>query len=249
MTMPNFEIDLNCDVGEGVGNEQELFPHISSCNIAGGGHAGNRESMKEIVTLAGKAGVRAGAHPSYPDRENFGRKHMQLTARELEESLLEQLQLLDEVAAAAGVPLHHIKAHGALYNDLAENPALAREYLRILTPYRESRVLFVPAGSDLMRRASSLGYRVWGEAFADRAYNADGSLVARSEPGAVLTEAPRVFRQVRDLVLRGRATTPEGREIKLSPDTICIHGDTPGALEILMYLSLELPKESIRLLS
>lgn len=247
--MPDYEIDLNCDVGEGVGNEPELFPHISSCNIACGGHAGNRASMKEIVTLAGKAGVRAGAHPSYPDRENFGRKHMKLSARELEETLLEQLKLMDEVAGAAGVPLHHIKAHGALYNDLAANPDLAREYLRILTPYRESRVLFVPAGSELMRLASSLGYTTWGEAFADRAYNADGSLVARSTPGAVIHEAPRVFRQVRDLVVAGRVTTLTGPEIRLSPDTICIHGDTPGALEILMYLSLELPKESIRLLS
>lgn len=249
MTMAQYQIDLNCDVGEGVGNERHLFPHISSCNIACGGHAGNRDTMKEIVTLAGKSGVRAGAHPSYPDRENFGRKHMDLTVGELEETLGEQLRLMDEVAATAGVPLHHIKAHGALYNDLAANPALAREYLRILSPYRKSRVLFLPAGTELLHLASSRGYTVWAEAFADRAYNADGSLVARSEPGAVLTEAPRVFRQVRDLVVTGRATTPEGGEILLSPDTICIHGDTPGALEILMYLSLELPKESIRLLT
>lgn len=249
MTMAHYEVDLNCDVGEGVGNERQLFPYISSCNIACGGHAGNRASMEEIVCLAGEAGVRPGAHPSYPDRENFGRKSMDLSVAELEETLLQQLRLMDEAAASAGVPLHHIKAHGALYNDLAANPALAREYFRILAPYRDSRVLFLPAGSDLPGLASSLGYTVWAEAFADRAYNADGSLASRSEPGAVLTEAPRVFRQVRDLVVTGRATTPDGQEIQLVPDTICIHGDTPGALEILMYLSLELPKESIQLLS
>ncbi len=249
MNQKIYRIDLNCDVGEGVGNEAELFAHISSCNIACGGHAGDDTSMLEIAALSGQFGLRAGAHPSYPDRENFGRKSMSLTEAELAETLGEQLRRMDQAARHAGVKLRHIKAHGALYNDLAADPGLARKYLDILEPYKPERVLYVPVGSHISEMAKNSGFTVWEEGFADRAYNTDYSLVSRSVKGAVLTRPETVLTQVFGMVVRGRVKTLEGPVIDLSPRTICVHGDTPGALEILTYLSQELPKKSIHRIS
>ncbi|MBC2840454.1 5-oxoprolinase subunit PxpA [Robiginitalea sp. SC105] len=247
--MKTYNIDLNCDVGEGVGNESSLFPLISSCNIACGGHAGDPDTMREIAALAGQFGIRAGAHPSYPDRAHFGRKSLTLSRAALAETIREQLTLMDEAARDAGVALRHIKAHGALYNDIAGDRELAGAFLEIIRPYKHNRLIYVPAGSLIARMAVEEGFKVWEEGFADRAYNPDGSLVSRSVVGALLTDPEKVCEQVRGMVKNGTVRTLEGTVIPLSPQTICVHGDTPGALEILTYLSLELPKESIQLLS
>ena len=240
-------IDLNADLGEGVGNEARLMPLLSSCNIACGGHAGNSESIREMLALAKHHGVKAGAHPSYPDREHFGRKTLKLPPGALQKSLEEQIVLFQTVAAELGVDFHHIKAHGALYNDLSDDPALGASYLKALAPIRKHIRVFGPCGSGFVRLARERGFEVWEEAFADRGYNADGTLVSRRIEGSILTKPEAVWNQLREMILHGRVRTLEGSWIDISPRTYCLHGDTPNALEILMYLSNKLSSEFIRI--
>lgn len=245
--METHSIDLNCDVGEGVGNEASLFPWISSCNIACGGHAGDTASMLETATLATKHRVKIGAHPSYPDREHFGRAHMELDKEELQESIEQQITALLEVLGTLGLPLHHVKAHGALYNDLAAGGALALQYLEVLQRFGTNILVYAPCGSPFARLAGERGFQVWEEAFADRAYNADGSLVSRKKPGALLTSPRQVGEQVREMVLSGRVRCTDGSYFSLSPKTYCLHGDTPNAAEILTYLVKSLSGDSIQI--
>lgn len=241
------QIDINCDTGEGVGNEAELLPLVSSCNIACGGHAGNTESMEQVTALAMRHGVRIGAHPSYPDRAHFGRRSLDLPVEELRHSLRAQVAALEAVLEARGGVLHHIKAHGALYNDLAADVQLGETYLEIFRGYRGRVLLFAPCGSNFAAQARERGFGVWEEAFADRAYRADGSLASRQLEGAVLTEPEQVWQQLRKMVLYHRAGTLDGVEIPVKAQTYCLHGDTPRAYEILMYLSRKLREESIGL--
>lgn len=239
-------IDLNCDMGEGVGNEADLMPLISSCNIACGGHAGDRASMDICVSLALEHGVRIGAHPSYPDRDHFGRKSMVMGKEGLKAALEHQLGEFDTVLRGRGATFHHIKAHGALYNDLAKGGALAEDYLEALAPYQGRAALYVPAGSAFELIARGSGFVTVAEAFADRAYTEGGHLAPRNLPGAVLQRPERVLEQLREMVLKGQVRTLEGSLLPIVAQTFCIHGDTPGAFEILTYLSRELPKSEIR---
>jgi len=240
-------IDINCDTGEGIGNEPQLIPLVSSCNIACGGHAGDARSMDRVVALAAEHGVRIGAHPSYPDREHFGRRSLDLPPEVLRESLLRQVAALEGALQARGAGLHHIKAHGALYNDLAARTQLGAFYLEVFGPYRGRVKLFAPCGSSFAAQARAAGFEVWEEAFADRAYRSDGSLASRQLPGAVLTEPQQVWGQLRHMVLDRRVDTLEGTEFPIEAQTYCVHGDTPQAYEILMYLSRKLREESIPL--
>ncbi|SFR47849.1 UPF0271 protein [Robiginitalea myxolifaciens] len=234
-------IDINCDLGEGVGNEAQILPLISSCNLACGGHAGSPELLIEILELAKQHGVRAGAHPSYPDRKNFGRRSMSLSKEELTQTIQEQLAVYQLAADRTGTRMHHIKAHGALYNDLAADTQLAEIYLEALEPYKPTSILFAPCGSEFAKFAASHGFTIWEEAFGDRAYNTDGSLVSRKLEGAVLTNPKVVLEQIVRMVRQGLVNTWQNSTYALEPKTICLHGDTPGALEILMYLRRELP--------
>jgi len=240
-------IDINCDTGEGIGNEAELLPLVSSCNIACGGHAGDAESMEQVVDLAVRLGVRIGAHPSYPDRANFGRRSLDLPVAELWQSLQDQVTALETVLQARGGVLHHIKAHGALYNDLAANPQLGETFLDIFRAYRGRVRVFAPCGSFFASQARERGFEVWEEAFADRAYRADGSLASRQREGAVLTKPEQVWQQLRKMVFGHRVDTLDGVEIPIQAQTYCLHGDTPRAYEILVYLSRKLREESIGL--
>ncbi len=240
-------IDLNCDVGEGVGNEAGLFPLISSCNIACGGHAGDPGLMRDLIRLAMDYGLKIGAHPSYPDREHFGRRRMELTERQLRESLGRQLEAMHSALSACGARLHHIKAHGALYNDLAGMPELAQQYLDFLDPYRGQLVLFSLYGSMFSEKARAHGFEVWEEGFADRAYRCNGSLVSRKEAGAVLERPEEVLEQVIGMVREGKVACEGDRFLPINVDTICVHGDTPQALEILTYLSRKLVNASIHI--
>lgn len=243
------DIDLNCDMGEGVGNEADLMPFISSCNIACGGHAGDQASMQACVSLALEHGVQMGAHPSYPDRDHFGRRSMVLEKAALKAALESQLGVFEAVLRDLGATLHHIKAHGALYNDLAKGGSLAEDYLEALAPYRGRAALFVPAGSVFEVMAGNAGFATVAEAFADRAYTVGGQLAPRNLPGAVLKHPERVLEQLREMVLKGRVRTLAGGFLPIAAQTYCIHGDTPGAFEILAYLSRELPKYEIRVAS
>ena len=238
-------IDINCDVGEGIGNEADLLPLISSCNIACGGHAGDDVSMTQVVKLAKQYGVRIGAHPSYPDKENFGRFSMDIGSTELTKSIKAQIHALETILHKEQVSLHHIKPHGALYNDLAKNEALADLFLKAIASYRESVVLYAPPGSVIAKKAIKNDFKVKLEAFADRSYNQDLSLVSRKLPNAVLNDPKIVLHHLVKMVNENKVVTINGKESHIEADTYCLHGDTPNALQIIMYLSQELPKQQI----
>ena len=240
-----YEIDINCDVGEGIKTESELFPLISSCNIACGGHIGDKVSMNNTVLLAKKFKVKLGAHPSYPDMENFGRRSMTISFKDLENSLLEQVTDLKKILDTHGLKLHHIKPHGALYNDIAIDSEKAQSYLNVMEVFKKEVVLFLPFNSLAIELAKKMGFVCWSEAFADRTYMPNLKLVSRTHPMSIITDSNKVFHQVKQIVKEKKISTLEGRIMNMNADTICVHGDTPNALQILMYLSEELPKQNI----
>ncbi|MFD0797449.1 5-oxoprolinase subunit PxpA [Maribacter chungangensis] len=238
----NQQIDINCDLGEGVGNEAEVLPLVSSCNIACGGHAGDEATMQWVVSLAKKHQVNIGAHPSYPDMANFGRVSMELTPNELIATVREQIDRLVLVCAHEGVKLHHVKAHGALYNDIAKGGGLAQVFLEAIEPYKSDIYLYVPAESELEKLAVQTGFKTKREAFGDRNYNPDLSLVSRNEANALIVSPKSVLEHLLRMVKEGKVLTVANTLIEIQADTYCIHGDTPNALQILTYLSNELPK-------
>ena len=243
--MEGIYIDINCDVGEGIGNEADLLPLISSCSIACGGHAGDDGSMAQIVKLAKKYGVRIGAHPSYPDKENFGRLSMDIGSIELTKSIKAQIHALKTILHKEQVALHHIKPHGALYNDLVKNEALADLFLKAIAADRESVVLYAPPGSVIAQKAIKQDFKVKLEAFADRSYNRDLSLVSRKLPNAVLNDPKIVLDHLVKMVREKKVVTIDGKESPIEAQTYCLHGDSPNTLQILAYLSEELPKKQI----
>ena len=246
--MANWTIDINCDVGEGVGNETEIFPYISSCNIACGGHAGDIETMTQIVKLANQHIVKIGAHPSYPDRVNFGRQVIDISKQELQRSITEQLKNFDAILVNEQGELHHIKAHGALYNQSAKDKSLAKTYLEAVQEYKTRALLYVPYGSEIAREALDQGFEIWYEAFGDRNYNRDLSLVNRKQGNALIQDPEQVLQHMLPIIKEGKVRAVSGELVKIEAKTLCIHGDTPSALEILMYLSHELSKHQVQLL-
>ncbi|MEA1787461.1 5-oxoprolinase subunit PxpA [Arenibacter sp. GZD96] len=238
-------IDINCDVGEGLNNEADLLPYVSSCSIACGGHAGTLETMKHAVQLAKQHHVKIGAHPSYPDPANFGRKSMAISEAELTKSIQEQIENLTVILRAERAELFHIKAHGALYNDLAVDHRLVQLYLNAIAVYKDSTYLYVPYKSLIETEALRNGFRIKREAFADRNYHANLRLVARNVPNALIDNPENVLAHVVRMVNEKEVQTIAGTNVKIEADTYCIHGDTPSALKILMYLSKELRKYKI----
>ncbi|MDC6364812.1 MULTISPECIES: 5-oxoprolinase subunit PxpA [Flavobacteriaceae] len=245
--METWSIDINCDVGEGIGNEAELFSHISSCNIACGGHAGDAKSMKDIVQLAKQNKIKIGAHPSYPDRLNFGRVTLDISALKLIESIREQLKNFNEALKMGEAELHHIKAHGALYNDTAKNINLAKIYLNAVEAYKDKAILYVPSGSVIAKEAKKEGFQIWYEAFADRNYNDDLSLVSRKKENALIVDPKKVLKHILLIIKESKVMTEKGHLVEIFAKTLCIHGDTSSALEILTYLSHKLPKHQVQL--
>jgi UPF0271 protein len=240
-------IDINCDVGEGLQNEAQLFPFISSCNLACGSHAGDVETMIYVIGLAVKHGVKIGAHPSYPDRDHFGRKSMSLPSEEFKKSISAQVDLLATLIRDHGVSMHHIKAHGALYNDLAKDKELAKTYLESILLYRNKISLYVAYGSVIAGEAIKMGFKITYEAFGDRNYRKDLSLVPRSEANALITDPKLVLKHLLLMIKKGKVQVAPGDLVPIEAKTYCIHGDTVSAYEILMYLSEELPKNHIHL--
>lgn len=235
-------IDLNCDLGEGVGNEPQVLPLVSSCNIACGGHAGDEATMRWVVALAKKYKVKVGAHPSYPDSANFGRVTMELTPSKLIKTVREQINQLVSICAEEGTQLHHIKAHGALYNDIAKGGDLAKVFLEAIVPYKKDVFLYVPVKSVMAQLAIAEGFKIKKEAFADRNYNTDLSLVSRKMEHALIVSPNAVLEHLLRMVNEGKVRTVSGALENIHADTYCIHGDTPNALQILTYLSKELLK-------
>lgn len=245
--MKQFYIDINCDVGEGIGNEAALMPLISSCNIACGGHAGSFEIMTEVIRMAANFGVKVGAHPSYPDPENFGRLSMEISEGELESSIRSQMQDIIGILKNEETELHHIKAHGALYNDIAKRTDLAKIFLSAVEDFKDAALIYLPNKSAIEAEALHAGFKIQREAFADRAYNSDLSLVPRTLPGAVIQNPEMVLHHLIEMVKTQSVTTLKGEKVGIQAETYCVHGDTPSALEILNYLTQELPKVNIRI--
>lgn len=224
-------IDLNADLGEGDAYDDALLRIVSSCNVACGGHAGDAESMALTVRAAISNGVCVGAHPGYPDREGFGRVSGFLSGAALYESLAEQVTALTIIAAELGTALTHVKPHGALYNDALADRQLADIVARVAAETHGSPAFVGMANTELEFAARRHSLRFIAEAFADRAYEPDGTLVSRSSPGAVHQDLNVITTQALRLATEGQVTASNGDIIEVRADTLCIHGDTPGAAE------------------
>ena len=225
-------MDINCDMGEGMGKDALLMPFINLANIACGGHAGDRDTMKTTIRLCQQHGVAIGAHPSFPDREHFGRKEMTLSPEELREHILQQLQALSEQARACGAVLIHVKPHGALYNLSARDAATAATVAQAVRTFDPRLKLVGLSGSYSLSEAAKAGLTVLREAFADRRYLDDGSLCPRTDPRALITDPQEAVRQVRQIREQGTVTSLSGLSIPLQADTVCLHGDGTTALAI-----------------
>ncbi len=224
-------VDLNADLGEGDPYDDELLQVVSSCNIACGGHAGNAATMAATASTAIANGVAVGAHPGYPDKKGFGRVSRFVAGDALYASLSEQVDSLADIAAPLGAVLSHVKAHGALYNDAVADADLAEIIARVTAEAPGAAALVGMANSELQAAAERHGLAFIAEAFVDRAYEADGTLVSRTEPGAVHSELSVVTNQAVSLAKEGQVTARNGDVIDVRADTLCIHGDTPGAAE------------------
>ena len=238
-------IDINVDMGEGFAKEREFMPLIQSCNIACGGHAGSLGEIKRITDLAQEKQVKIGAHPSYPDKENFGRVSIKISEKLLKESLEEQLLLFLDCLGDKAL-LHHVKPHGALYNDTAKDPQLAEVFLQVMERICPNAVLFTLPKSALGHLAKKRGIRVWNEAFLDRAYTGEGRLQNRSQPGAVLDSGTEMYQQLHSILHQGRVRTVEGNWILIDADTFCLHSDHPGALKNLKTILNLYQKQSFK---
>jgi len=235
------QLDLNADVGEGDSKGDEaLLQLVTSANIACGLHAGDSHTMRKTVALAVRQGVAVGAHPGFDDREGFGRRPVQLGTTELADLILYQLGALDAIARSEGAALHHVKPHGALYNQAEHDETLAVGIIAAVRMFDPQLRLVGRAGSAMARAAGALGHPFTAEAFADRRYRADGSLVSRSEPGAVLTEPDDVVAQVRRLVTHGEVLSDDGTRVPVAFETLCLHGDTPGSASLAARIRQEL---------
>lgn len=246
MKNTEYHIDINADLGEGIGNDEQIMPLISSCSIACGGHFGNKESIKNTIQLAKKYRVKIGAHPSFPDRDNFGRKLLTLTKRKLQETISAQLNLFLEVCHSEDIEMHHVKLHGALYNYAAKDAPTADAIVEAILETQIRPILYVPPNSILAEKAKNL-LPLWYEAFIDRRYHNDGTLVSRMLEDAVILDNKSAWNQLKQLVVKGSVNTIEGQEIPLQADTFCIHGDTPQALGILKFIHQSMPAHGIKL--
>jgi UPF0271 protein len=229
-------IDLNCDMGEGLGawkmgDDAALLDHVTSANIACGFHAGDPGTIHRTVALALVKGVAVGVHPSLPDLQGFGRRRMSVSAEEVYDMVLYQIGALAGFATACGGQLAHVKPHGALYNMAAKDRELAKAIAQAVRDFDPRLVLFGLAGSELVRAGEQASLKTANEVFADRTYQADGSLTARTQPDAIIHDAETAIAQVRRMVREGRVRSQQGSDIPLQADTLCIHGDEPNAVE------------------
>ncbi|MBP2833631.1 5-oxoprolinase subunit PxpA [Aquimarina sp. U1-2] len=226
---------LNADVGEEMGFDTQIMPLISWCNIACGSHAGNEKVIRDTISLASEYSVKIGAHPSYPDRKNFGRATMIIAYEDLVTSLKIQIEVVKFQAEKLGNNLHHIKPHGALYNDAIKDEKVASAIIDATISVDKSLYLVTTKNSKLACAAKDK-LKVKYEVFADRRYNEDLSLVSRSESDAVITDPQEVFDHVYQMFSKGYVTTKKGIEKEIFFDTICVHGDNPKSVSILRYL-------------
>jgi 5-oxoprolinase (ATP-hydrolysing) subunit A len=238
-------VDLNADLGEGAGHDEELFELISSANIATGFHAGDSDSMHAAVSAAKGCGVAVGAHPSFFDRENFGRKELKVSNQEVFDAVAYQLGVFQAIASAVGMRPNHVKPHGALYNMAVHDQELADAIARAIESVDPKLILFAPDKSELARAGEAHGLQIAREIFADRNYLNDGWLVPRTRPDALLHDPNEAAERVLRMLREGKVRSVEGRDVDVRGETICIHGDTPGAVEFARNLRSQLEHEGV----
>ena len=235
-------LNINCDLGEGLNNEHIIMPLINSCNIACGGHAGDNGSMIECVEISIKNNVKIGAHPSYPDKINFGRKKIDISPSELSYSIISQIEFLETIADSYGLELNHIKAHGALYNQMIIDTELSNFYLDTIKDFKNKCTLYIPYKSEIEKIALKKGFSIIYEAFGDRNYNDDLSLVSRNNENALITDPESVVNHIKTIKETETVKTINGNFKKIKFDTICIHSDTNNSIEILKKINQEFGK-------
>ena len=238
-------VDLNADLGEGAGHDDELFELISSANIATGFHAGDADTMHAAVSAAKAHGVAVGAHPSFFDRENFGRKEIEVSAEEVFDAVVYQLGVFQAIAAALGMQANHVKPHGALYNMATRDENLAEAITRAIASVDPTLILFAPDRSVLARAGEAKQIRIAREVFADRNYLANGSLVSRTRPDALLHDPEEAAARVLRMLGEGKVKSVDGTDVDVRAETICVHGDNPGAVEFSRILRARLEAEGV----
>ena len=243
----NLIVDLNADLGEGSGHDEELFELISSANVATGFHAGDSDSMHAAVSAAKKHGVAVGAHPSFFDRENFGRKELKVSNQEVSDAVAYQLGIFQAIASALQVQPNHVKPHGALYNMAVRDESLADAIARAIKSVEPKLILFAPDKSELARAGEAQGLQIAREVFADRNYLSDGWLVPRTRPDALLCDPKEAAERVLRMLREGKVRSVEGGDVEVRGETICVHGDTPGAVDFARELRSRLEHEGVRI--
>lgn len=240
-------MDLNADVGEGCGDDAALMPLLTSASIACGAHAGDASSMQRTVVLALQNGVTIGAHVSYPDREHFGRRDLNLPAERLIAEIVSQLEMLAVITRVAGARLHYVKAHGALYNRMAQDAEIAQTVITAVRSFDAGLPILTLPDSIAMTVARRLGTPVVAEAFADRAYSADGKLVSRDKLGAVLTDTDTVAKRAVEIATMQQVRSVDGQTIRVHARSLCVHGDTPDAVALARAVRLALERANVEL--
>jgi UPF0271 protein len=245
-------IDLNCDMGEmpeaiADGTQEALMAYLTSVNIACGAHAGDESTMRTTIEQAMRRNLAIGAHPGYADRANFGRLELDLSADEIAESVFEQVSKLGEIAAKCGASIGHVKAHGALYNQAARDTAVAEAFADGVARWRRDVVLIGLAGSVMLEAFRRAGFSVAAEAFADRRYEPNGSLRSRKFADALILNPADAAAQALHIAQSGRIATSDGSEIRVEAETVCVHGDTPGAVKIAAAVGERLKNAGIEL--
>src|SRR6266581_1023314 len=240
-------VDLNADLGEGAGHDDELFELISSANIATGFHAGDSDTMHAAVCAAKEHSVAVGAHPSFFDRENFGRKELKVSNEEVFDAVAYQLGIFQAIASAVDVRPNHVKPHGALYNMAVRDEKLAETIARAIASVDPKLILFAPDKSALARAGEAHGLQIAREIFADRNYLNDGWLVPRTRPDALLHDPKEAVQRVLRMLREGKVRSVEGQDVEVRGESICVHGDTPGAVEFARELRTQLESESVKI--
>ena len=241
--------DLNCDMGEGIGNDEAIMPFISSANIACGYHAGDDQVMRQTVLLCQKKNVKIGAHPSFNDKTNFGRTEMRLPLNDIHQLIIDQISALKYIALVYGASLHHVKPHGALYNMAARDQQLASAIANAVKESDPNLILYGLSGSYLISEGQRHGLRTASEVFADRTYQDDGSLTPRNFRNALIESEDECIKQVLEIVLEGKVTTVSGKLIPIVAETICIHGDGEHAVTFAEKIHTALQNHSVEIQS
>lgn len=247
-----YRVDLNSDLGESfgrytIGMDDKIIPLITSANVACGYHASDPVVMNKTIEMARKAGIRVGAHPGFPDLMGFGRRNMNVSPAEAKAYVLYQLGALDAFCKVHGMKMQHVKPHGALYNMAAKDYALSKAICEAIREYDDSLIVMALSGGELVRAAKDLGLRVAREVFADRAYEEDGTLVARTKAGAMITDEEEAIRRVIRMVKEQKVTAITGNDVPIQADSICVHGDGEKALAFVERIRKTMEEEGIRI--